>query len=347
MAFGKRAAGDPLPQRAPAVIETEVNADGVASVRTVVSNPGGIDHKFIALAVGVVVLSAGAAIAAPSLLSAFGGGVRPIEDVIAGLDRQQVRTALALEAFPDPDGKAMMTSLATHYPQAHGKLLDALADSAMSGGDRDDLYLALNGWTMDFAVDVLPAVGRSGAEGFDKAVALVNEGMHFVESEAGGCTGAKIQAFLMNPQTFADLQRYDSKAYHFSMRASRDFVELAAKGRNAQQIDTKLNANDTSALQSTFFSLIADPQISSLMTSAANGGMDQFEMQQKVMNELNVCQLARAVVLKLEKLPAGTKARLWGTAMSGDPTRLMAGQGFSSPFGGSMDLSSGAFSFRP
>ncbi len=347
MAFGKRAAGDAVPPRPPVVTETDIGPDGVASVRTVVSNPGGIDHKFIALAAGVVILSAGAAIAAPSLLSVFGPGVRPIKEVVAGLDRQQARAALALEAFPDADGKAMMTSLATHYPQAHGKLLDALADSAMSGAERDELYVALNLWNADFAVDLMPAVSRTGADGFDKAVAFVNEGMHFVESEAGGCTGRKIQAYIMSPDTFADLQRYDTKAYHFSMRATREFVELAAKGRNLPQIDTRLTANDMSALQSTFFSLIADPQISSLMMSAANGGTDQFQMQQKVMDELNICQLARAVVLKLEKLPDGTKARMWGTLMNGDPTMLMNGRGFSSPFGGSMDLTSGAFSFQP
>ena len=347
MAFGKRAAGDPLPQRPPVIIETDVNADGVGAVRTVVANPGGMDHKFIALAAGVVIFSAGAAIAAPSLLSVFSSGVRPIEEVVAGLDLQQARTALALEAFPDEDGKAFMTSLATHFPKAHGALLDTLADSAMAGGDRDDLYLALNSWTANFAVDALPAVGRTGAEGFDKAVALVQDGLHLVEQEAGGCTGRKIQAFLVNPKTLANLQRYDSRAYHFAMRATRDFVELAAKGRNAPKVDTRLTANDSSALQSTFFSLIADPQISNLVMSAANGGMDQFQMQEKVMDELNICQLARTVFIKLENLPSGTKARLWGTAMSGDPTKLMNAQGFASPFGGSMDLSSGAFNFQP
>ena len=349
MAFGKRTAGDPIPQRPPVTTETEIDADGVGHVRTRVANAGGIDHRFIALAAGVVVLSAGAAIAAPSLLDVFSGGVRPIQEVVAGLDRQQARTALAAEAFPDDDGKAFMTSLATHYPKAHGKLLDTLADSAMAGGERDDLYSALDGWSTTFVAETLPAVGRVGAEGFDKAVSLLNDGLHMVEQEAGGCTGRRIQAFMEDPANLESLQRYGSKGYHFGMRVTREYIELAAKGRNTPQIDTKLTANDMSALQSTFFSLISDPQVSSLVQMSAMGsGMDQLDMQERVLDTLNVCQLGRAIIIKLEKLPAGTKSRLWGTAMSSDPTKLLGGGNFSAPFSGGMpDFSSGALSFRP
>ena len=344
MAFGKRAGGDPRPPVQP---KMDVVEEGAPLIRARVTNPGGMDHKFIALAAGIVVLSAGAAIAAPSLMSVFSSGIRPIKEVVAGLDVQQVRTALAVEAFPDEDGKAFMTSLATHYPKSHGKLLDALADQAMAGAERDELYVTLNLWTTNFAVDVLPATARTGAEGFDTAVALFNEGLQLVEAEAGGCTGKKLQA-MISPESIQKLTRYDGKAYHFIMRANRDFVELAAKGRNAPKIDTRLTANDTTALQSTFFSLVSDPQVSNLMTSAMNSSMDQLAMQDHVMESLNICQLGRAVAIKLEKLPAGTKARLWGTIMSSDPTKYLGTQALSSPFGGGMpDFTSSALSFRP
>lgn len=124
MAFGKRTGGSAPPPYTPPVEEAEVSE--TTSVRTRVANPGGMDRKFIGLAAGVVFLSAGAAIAAPSLLSMVGGAnVRPIEQVIAGLDRDAMRTALAHEAFPDESGRAFMTSLATHFPQQHGRLLDS------------------------------------------------------------------------------------------------------------------------------------------------------------------------------------------------------------------------------
>lgn len=348
MAFGKRTTAEPFAPDASETAETFVSIEGIGAVRTRVTNPGGMDHKFIALAAGVVILSAGAAIGAPSLLSAFSGGMRPIKEVVAGLDRQQARNALALEAFPDADGAAFMTSLATHYPKSHGRLLDALADSAMAGGGRDELYLAVGAWSMNFGTEVLPAVSRSGAEGFDKGVALLNDGLHLVEGEAGGCTARKLQTYFQNPNNFADLMRYGSNGYHFSMRATRDFVELAAKGRNARVIDVRLNANDMNALQSTFFSLLADPQVSSLIQMSAADGMTNSAMQEKAMDQLNLCQLGRAVVIKLEKLPAATKARLWGTMLSGDPGMLTAAQGFASPFGGGMpDFSSSGFNFRP
>jgi hypothetical protein len=116
-----------------------MSAPGIGAMRTVVANPGEIDRKFIALAAGVVVLAAGAAIAVPSAISLLGGNVRPIEQVVAGLDRAGARTALAAEAFPDADGQAFMTSLAANLPREHSRLLDTLADTAMAGGDRDGL----------------------------------------------------------------------------------------------------------------------------------------------------------------------------------------------------------------
>lgn len=350
MAFGKRNAGDP-PPRPPVMDTVEVDGDGVAAVRTVVSNPGGIDRGFIALAAGVVILSAGVAMAAPSLLSVFGGGMRPIKEVVADLDRQQVRAALALEAFPDEDGRAFMTSLATHYPKSHGKLLDALADQAMVGAERDELYVAMNMWSVGFVPDVMPAVSRTGAEGFDKAVGLLNEGLHLVESEAGGCTARKLQTLVTAPDGMEKLTRYGGKAYHFGMRTNHELVELAAKGRNLRATDTRLTANDMNALQSTFFSLIADPQVSSLMMAAANGGMggmDSIDMQNHVMDTLNLCQLGRAVTIKLEKLPSETKARIWGTLLSGDASRFVSGEPFSMPLdGASFRDFGGASLFRP
>lgn len=137
-------------------------------MRARVTDPGAIANKFISLAVGVVFISAGAAIAAPSLMWMVSGtSVHPIEQVIAGLDCDAMRTALALEAFPDESGRTFMTSLATHFPQQHERLLDQLTDTAAAGGDRDDLFLSMTASTMDFASQHISALGRTGAEGFD------------------------------------------------------------------------------------------------------------------------------------------------------------------------------------
>ena len=78
MAFGKRTAGQAPPPYTPPVEQS--GTSDPAAVRTRVANPGAMDRKFIGLAVGVVFLSAGAAIAAPSLMSMMSGAsVRPIE----------------------------------------------------------------------------------------------------------------------------------------------------------------------------------------------------------------------------------------------------------------------------
>lgn len=345
MAFGKRSASD-LPPARIAVAHDGPSKDSLMSapssvevlgaVRTVVANPGGIDLKFIALAAGVVVLAAGAAIALPSLGSVLSGGVRPIEEVIANLDRPAVRTALAAEAFPDGDGRAFMTSLATNFPREHGRLLDTLADTAMAGGDRDALFAAVNSWSISFAPSQMAAVGRTGARGFDEGVTLLTDALKFVEDEAGGCSGTRMQQLAMDPTILQRLTKYDGRGYHYSMRASRTYLDLAAAGRNAAAFDTRLTANDNSAIQSAFFSMLADPQVSSIMQMAAaqQTGMGNG-MQSDIMNKLNFCQLGRTVLIKLKGLPEGAKSRMFGTLMSQDIGRLAGPGAFSGPNGGS------------
>lgn len=337
MAFGKRSAGTAPPLRMPQLDaapsgDSLLSSGGVTAVRPPVSNPGEIDRKFIALAIGVVVLAAGAAIAAPSLASIFTGGVRPIEEVIAGLDRPAARNALALEAFPDADGKAFMTSLAANFPGEHGRLLDTLTDAAMAGGDRDALYLSMNGWAMNFVPGQMVNVGRTGARGFDEGIAILDDVLKVAEKEVGGCTGTKLQQAMMDPSLMERLQRYDGAAYHTGMRANRAFVDLAAAGRKTPAFSTQLTADDMSVVQSTFFQMLGDPQVMNIMqaASASRGGAGA---QAQLLNSVNFCQLGRTLLVKMRGLPEGTKTRLFGTMMTQDISRYNAAA-FSSPSGG-------------
>lgn len=206
MAFGKRMAGFAPP---PCTLPSEHEAaEAAAPLRTCVTNPGAIDSKFIGLAVDIVLLSAGAAIAAPSPMSMVSGAsVRPIKQVIVGLDHDAMRTALALEAFPDESGRAFMTSLATHFPQQHERLLDQLTDTAAAGGDRDDLFLSMTAWTMGFAPQHISALGRTGAEGFDKSLGILKDALRMIESETGGCSMKSLEGFMQGPSRLADLNR--------------------------------------------------------------------------------------------------------------------------------------------
>jgi len=327
MAFGKRTAGSAPPPYTPPV---EPDAPDAPTVRTRIANPDAMDNKFIGLAAGVIFLSAGAAIAAPSLMSMVGGAsVRPIEQVIAGLDRDAMRKALAQEAFPDNSGRAFMTSLATHFPEQHDRLLDQLADTAAAGGDRDDLFLSMNAWTIGFAPQNISALGRTGAEGFDKSLGILREALHMVESKAGGCTMKTLEVYVLNPANLADLTRYGGEGYAVSMRAGATMVDLVAKGRNAPPADATITRNDENALSSTFLSMMSDPQVMNLIQS----GMDarSQDMQADLAKNINVCQLARTFIIKLEGLPAGTKSRLFASALSTDFDALAGSLG--SPFG--------------
>lgn len=342
MAFGKRSGDDPRP--APPVIDqaTPSRGDAPLSVRTRVANHGGLDMGFISLAAGVVLVSAGAAMAAPSVFSAFGGpSVRPIAEIVTGLDRNQVKTALAAEAFPDENGRAFMTLLADNFPDSHNRLLGTLADAATKGADRDDLVLAANLWGLEFIPGNLEYVGRTGAEGFDSLLTVASETLDVLKSEMGGCTLDKFTDLAADPARFEALIDYGSASYRTGMRANAKFIELAARGRNAPKPDAKLNADDENALQSVFISFLNDPQLMNAMQSAMwQSGGNAEDMQKAVASKIDICQLGRSLVTKLQRLPSGTKSRILAALTSGDLTSMpgplmsMGGMGNGGPMFG-------------
>lgn len=309
MSFGKRGKGEGHPAR-DLLPPMEDMAPG--AVRTTVANPGGIDKGFIALAVGVVLVSGGAALAAPSVLDMFGSQVRPIEQIVAGLDRAKAKIALAKEAFPDTEGRAFMTALQKDFPSDHDRLTTVLADEALGGGDRLALINAFNDWSVDFIVPNMPAVSRTGAEGFDQFLGVLDGTIGLIDKTTG-CTMPEIMAFSSNPKNLEGVRAYGSEAYKFSMRSTTMLVNLAAKGRSAPTPD-KINAEDQQALMSMFFGMMADPQVVQIMQSSRPGAANA------AMPEVDICKLGYAATKQLKTLPVGTKARVMGMAAEGITT---------------------------
>ena len=284
-----------------------------------VANAGGIDKGFIALAVGVVFVSAGAAIAAPSVLDMFGTQVRPIETVVAGLDRNQAKAALANEAFPDGEGRALLSSLKAHFPEDHDQLLNVLADEAMGGGDRDDLMEELGRWSVEFVMPNLPAIGRTGAEGFDEILNIGGGALDLVEKTAG-CTAEKLEAFVSDPANLANSMAYGSEGYKFSMQSSMKLVNLAAKGRNAPPVPTEFRREDEKAVMSAFMGMMMDEQIMGLMAASSN---PEFDRDAAAFRKIDVCKIARTVIYKMRNLPQGTKERMLAMGTQGLPPGAM------------------------
>ncbi|HEX5006552.1 MAG TPA: hypothetical protein VFV70_05535 [Hyphomonadaceae bacterium] len=305
MSFGKKDGNSVSSLRQIAQTATAANAPRKSA-------GSGLDVGFIALAMGVVVISAGGAIAAPSVMSMFSGSfasgvVRPIPTVIAGLDREHVKAALAREAFPDKHGAAFMQTLAVNFPQEHDRLVGVLADTAMKGGDRDAMILDLNKWGVEFAIQNMPAIGRTGAKGFDQALDFGSDALSFVEQTAGGCTPKAIMAIANDPQKLMELSAYDSRSTQFGMDAYRKLVALAAEGRNAPAIDTTPTPKDEQALQAVVMSLMMDERVTKLVRAASEGNASAASLE----STLDVCELGDAVIAKLKRLPADTKARIW------------------------------------
>jgi len=341
MSFGKRSAGDPRPAPPPIVSQAAPESDRVLSVRTRVANNGGIDKSFIAIAAGVVILSAGGAIAAPSVLNMFEAGKpRTIAELVKGLGRDEVKAALATEAFPDAEGRAFLQSLEANFPESYDRLLGRMTNTARTGGDRDALMKDVAQWNMDFAPANFEYLGRTGAEGFDGLLHIVKDALDVVGSKAGDCSLASFQRLVEDEKALMSFADYGSAGYKVTMRANLSFVDLAAKGRNAPKPVAKLTADDDNALQSVFFSFMTDPQMMQLAQQAMRSGGDSpEEMQQAIAKNMDICQIGRSIIVKLERLPSGTKSRLLAVAFSGDfsmmqgPMMGMGGMGGMSGFG--------------
>jgi hypothetical protein len=256
-------------------------------------------------------------------MSVFSGGfsstvVRPIPAVVAGLNRDQVKAALADEAFPDKQGAAFMATLAARFPEEHDLLVGILADTAMRGGDRDAMMLDVNKWGMQFAVQNMPAIGRTGAKGFDEALDFGTDALAFVEKTAGNCTPKAIMAFANDPQRLMALSAYDSAATEFSMRSYRTLVNLAADGRNAPAIDTRPTPQDEQALRSVVMSIMMDERVMKLVQAASRGDASAASLE----STLNICELGSAVIAKLKRLPPDTKGRIWAMGAAQAVTQL-------------------------
>jgi hypothetical protein len=187
----------------------------------------------------------------------------------------------------------------------------------------------MTAWTMGFASQHISALGRTGAEGFDKSLGILKDALRMVESETGGCSMKSLEGFMQDPSRLADLTRYGSDGYRMSMRAGATMVALVARGRNAPPVNAMITPDDENALQSTFMSMMSDMQVMNMIQSDMN--LRSQDMQVEFAQNINVCQLARTLVIKLEGLPADTKSRLLATALSSDFGALAGNLG--NPFG--------------
>ncbi len=306
MSFGKRGAGNGGSDEGSSDYREPVSV----GPKLTVASSGGLDLKFVMLAVGVVILSAGGAMAAPSLLSMLSPHhARSIEQIAALGDREQIKAALATDAFPDRQGQAFMASLHKHYPDEHDRLLGRMADMTSKGSGRDQLALVTNLWLADFVPQALPALGRTGAQGFDATLDIVHEGLVYVENAAGGCDMNALQTLVSNPNKLIESTAYGSRGYQFNMKASRQLVELAAAGRDLPELDRKLKPEDEQAVQAVVLSIMSDPQFVRMMQMSMAGESSQ----QQMMAKLDICKIGRNVIQAMKSLPSDTKSRLWAT----------------------------------
>ncbi len=307
MSFGKR--GSDNQSAHPAAPPPPSRPQMVAASASSASN-----GPFIALVAAVVLLAGGAAFAAPAatswIESAFSGQakVRPIAEIVAGLDQREAHAALAAEAFPDKSGRAFMQTLNTHYPTEHDALVAAFTETAMNGGDRKDLILDLNNWGARFTLVRLGDFGRTGARGFDAFLDMADDAVDIMNDlDGGGCNLRNLKRYGENPNLLVGLGDYGTPLYRMNMDASRTLVELAAYGANQPRPDTTLTSQDEEALQRTLMALVRDPWVVDLQMQVMRTGAIPKDDD---LPNIDICKFARSAIKRVRSLPDGTKARV-------------------------------------
>jgi len=298
-----------------------------------VASSGGFDLRFAAMAVGVMAIAAGGAFA----VSMIGGSsikVRPVAEIVTGLNRDQVKAALALEALPDKHGQVFMATLKASFPSEHDKLLGQMAETAMRGGDRNTLAIDVNEWLVPFAMQNMSNLGRTGAAGFDFALDTVDYGLDYISHTAGGCTAqslANLEPIFSDPNRILSEIAYGSKGYEFNIKTSTRLVALADAGRSASNAPTALTPQDEAALQSALMSLMMDRDVMNLvqagMSQAQGGG---GSMDSAALSRVDVCKIGHTAIDRLRKLPTDTKARVWGVGMN-ELRKMVGPNGFRMP----------------
>jgi hypothetical protein len=337
MSFGKRGPGNdsprPLPPPPVESERAEPSAAAPGNLRMSVANPGGFDMRFAVMAIGVMAIAAGGAFA----VSMIGGSsikVRPVAEIVTGLNRDQVKTALSLEALPDKNGQVFMATLLKGFPSEHDKLLDQMTDTAMRGGDRNTLAIDVNEWLMPFAMQNMSNLGRTGAAGFDFALDTGDAGLDYISHMAGGCTAqslTKLESIFSDPNRILAEISYGSKGYEFNIKTTTRLIALADAGRSAPSAATALTPQDEAALQSAMMSLIMDRDVMNLVqagmaqANGMKGNVDSYAL-----SRVDICKVGHTAIDRLRKLPPDTKARVWGVGMN-ELRKMMGPNGFRMP----------------
>jgi hypothetical protein len=351
MSFGKRGtgSGSPRPLPPPPVSSDSGEPSAAAGLRMSVANPGGFDIRFAVLAVGVMAVAAAGALSVSMIGGAF-KPTRPIAEIVAGLNVDQVKGALAVEALPDKHGQVFMATLQKHFPSEHDKLLGQMAETAMRGGDRNSLAIDVNEWLGPFAMQNISNLGRTGAAGFDFALDTGDVALDYIAHTAGGCTAqslSKLESMLSDPNKILQEIAYGSKGYEFNIKTSTRFVVLADAGRSAPNPSTELTPQDEAALQSALFSLMMDRDVMNLVQagmSQAQGGRGNLDSA--ALARVDVCKIGHVAIDRLRKLPADTKARVWALGMS-EMRKMVGSGGFRMPAPGQVSPQFPSSSFSP
>lgn len=329
MAFGKRVVSKP--------VEAGVDADGApiaAPARLSLSSDsssGPSTGMFIAIALGVVAIAGGGAFVLSGKMASASTRevIRPIEELAAQLDHDQLKTALITQAFPDSAGKSFMTSLA-RFPTDRDALLGRLADKAKAGGGRNELFWELNAWSIDFANANYQAIGRTGAMGYDRSMQIASATLDLMTRNKD-CTIASLRELINDPSGGIADDDYGTPGYRLAMQSNQAVIDLTVAGEKMPFIDPVMRVSDGKAVVSALSSFSKDPQAMAIIGGAMNAAGGEVadkrsgnrKKKKKVdpteklaPDDVDTCALGKTILGKMQGLPAETKDRVWAIGVS-------------------------------
>lgn len=273
------------------------------------------DIRFGLVVLGVVLVAFLAAFKGPDLFTAEANTNSRAERSFAGTDTLD-------DKLPGIDAQRFEAALIAFSPDAHQRAVTAV--SHLNGSaDLEAVQLVLSDTLSDMLESEAEVFAQIDVRYLDQILNNTRDALRRASGARSkwckGATYASLAAsFERNPELAAlRLGREigeDNVAFgQYSVDLGAILLEAGAEARVRPARYGEPTPQDMAALQGVAFSMIADPQIMSLMMMSQTGADPE-----EALVSLDVCGIGLTLVSALRTMPQGTKGRAWSAMLRGD-----------------------------
>ena len=211
----------------------------------------------------------------------------------------------------DAPTQAYLQKLRMTFPSVAEELKRDVVKAQARGADEVELGLiVLQAGSRDLA-DSVDRLSRADVRYFDQILDLTQSGLsELSRSGAPYCKGSDLIIFanLSDQQLYQavfDRVGHGAGLYDYALEMKGIMLDGVRDARAAPTLYGPPNSSDMQALQALGISLMTNPEIMRLMTTE---GKSRREMD-KVLEDVNFCDLGASIAAQVDNLPGETKAR--------------------------------------